>query len=45
MNLLQKLDGSFDLGRGIWLRPLENRRHDADEFLQQGPVHLSQQAH
>ena len=25
--------------------PLENRRHDGSQFLQQGPVHLSQQAH
>ena len=45
VNLLQKLDGSLDLGRGVLLGPPENRRHDGGQFLQQGPVHLSQQAH
>jgi len=45
MNLLQELDSSLDLGRGVLLGPPENRRHDGGQFFQQGSVHLSQQAH
>ena len=45
VNLFQKLDGPLNLGRGLLLRPPENRRHDGGQFFQQRPVHLSQQAH
>jgi hypothetical protein len=45
VNLLQDLRGPVNLGRGVLERPVENRRHDGGQFFQQGPVHLSQQAH